>query len=491
MTIPASQIVSVVPNVLSSGGSALDLQGLCVTNSTRAPIGSIVSMPSQAAVAAYFGASSAEAALASNYFLGYDNSSVKPGGLLFWQYPTAPVGAYLRGGNVGAVLTLVQLQALSGTVIATIDGTLKTSTTINMSGVASFSAAAALIATALTATVTYDSVAGAFVVASGTTGVTSTMTYATGTISAALLLTQASGAVVSQGAIAGVPGTSMAAAVLQSTNWASFFTTFEPISSDKVLFAAWTNGTGNRYAYIMWDTASAGTVSGDTSSSAYLIKQATYSGTVPLYAPFANYAAALSGYIGALNFGQRNGRATMAFRTQSGLGATVTDAGTAANLLANGYNYVGLYATANQTFTFMYNGSITGPFAWIDSFVDQIWLNNQLQLALVTLLTGAGSVPYNADGYALIAAACNDPITAAVRFGAIRTGVTLSALQTAQVNSAAGVAIDAVLFQRGWYLQVLDPGAQVRGVRGTPNCTLWYMDGGSVQRINLTSVEVM
>ena len=129
-------------------------------------------------------------------------------------------------------------------------------------------------------------------------------------------------------------------------------------------------------------------------------------------------------------------------------------------------------------------------FAWLDSYINQIYLNSQLQLALMTLLTSVNSVPYNARGYGLIHAACQDPIDQAVNFGSIQSGVTLSALQAAEVNNAAGVTIDTILSQRGWYLQVKDPGTQVRGQRGTPQCTFWYVDGGSVNSITLASIVI-
>jgi hypothetical protein len=47
-----------------------------------------------------------------------------------------------------------------------------------------------------------------------------------------------------------------------------------------------------------------------------------------------------------------------------------------------------------------------------------------------------------------------------------------------------------VLAQRGWYLQVLTPSATVRQARGTPVCNFWYMDGESVQKISLSSVNL-
>ena len=45
----------------------------------------------------------------------------------------------------------------------------------------------------------------------------------------------------------------------------------------------------------------------------------------------------------------------------------VTNALVAANLQGNDYNYYGTYATRSQEFNFLYPGTVSGPFAWIDS----------------------------------------------------------------------------------------------------------------------------
>jgi hypothetical protein len=113
-----------------------------------------------------------------------------------------------------------------------------------------------------------------------------------------------------------------------------------------------------------------------------------------------------------------------------------------------------------------------------------------LQLDMVVLLTQVKSIPYNAAGRALIEASVTDTINAGLNFGAIRSGVTLSALQASEVNSDAGLKIDGVLSTRGWYFQVLDASPTVRQARGSPPCTLWYMDGQSVQAISLASIEL-
>lgn len=649
-TIPASQLVNVIPNVLNAGGNALVMNGLVLCHNTRVPIGQVLSFPNDGvSVANFFGASSVEAEIATVYFNGFNNSTQKPATILFTQYPSASVAAYLRGGRA-AQLSLAQLQALSGTLIVDVDGYVRTAGALDLSGATSFSSAAALIQTGLNASppaaasvtgaiaaatasvtasiagnvmyvtnvasgtlvagallsgtgvsagtqitdqlsgtpggigeyavsiaqvaasetvtatygtftvsavasgtlsvgqtlsgsgvtagtritqlgtgtglsgtyfvdktqtvasesisaaatplaVSYDSVSGGFVVTSGVVGQASTIAFATGTVSDALFLTAATGATLSQGADGITPATFMTSITQITQNWAPFITLFDPDggsgSAQKQAFAEWVNGTNKRYAYIAWDTDITPTESDNAQSSfGAIIKQGNLDGTCAIYQPPggmttpAQVAAFICGAAASIDFQQTNGRITFAFRGQDGLFAGVTSATVAANLIANGYNFYGAYATAAQQFLEFQNGTVSGEFEWLDSYINQIWLNNQLQLALMELLQNVNSVPYNAAGYELIKAACLDPINQALNFGAIRAGVTLSALQIAQINSAAGVKASDTLQLQGWYLQVKDATPQVRQARQSPPINFWYMDGESVQRIELTSTLV-
>lgn len=491
MTIPASQIVQVNPGVITGGGNALALNGVMLTNDASIPIGTVQPFPTAASVAAWFGAQSNEAAYAEAYFSGRNNATVLPGNLFFYQYPANAVAAYLRSASLSA-LTLTQLKALTGVLTLTVNGTPITSSTINLSAATSFSSAATIIQAGFTTppfTVSFDAQRYAFVFTTTLTGASATIGFCSGTLSAGLLLTQATGAVTSQGAIAGVPATAMAQIASLTLNWAAFMTVFEPITADKVAFAAWTNSQNNRFAYVAWSTNVAAATYPDTTTFMATVIANGYSGTIAVYLD-PNHAAFVLGVTASLDFNRTNGRITYAFKYLSGLTPSVTDATTASNLQLNGYNFIGQYATVNQGFTFFYPGSISGPYAFIDEYVDQIYLNSQLQLALMSLLTSVNSIPYNAQGNALIHAACMDPINQALNFGSIVPGVTLSALQAAEVNNAAGVQIDGALSTRGWYLQIGTATAQVRASRGSPPMTLWYMDGGSVQKITLASILV-
>lgn len=494
MTIPASNIANVLPNVLAAGGSSLALNGVMMSKNTYLPSSSAPSFGSAAAVSAYFGPASTEYALAQTYFQGYDGSTIKPGALIFAPYIDTNRGAWVRSGSL-AGMTLTQLQALgSGTLIVTVDGTLFTSGTIALGSATSFSNAASLITAAFTGTghptCSWDAVNSTFSILSPTTGASSTMTYATGTLAAGLLLTQGTGATLSQGAVADTPGSAMDRLKGLTQNWVDFMTIWEPALTDKEAFGTWTSQQNQRYAYVAWDTDAQAIVNGSTTCFGAVAKAQAYDGVVPVYNT-AQLAAMMLGTVASIDFSRENGRITAAFKSQAGFTATVTDDQTSQNLLNNGYSFYGSYGTANQNFQFIYNGQMSGRWLWLDTFVNQVWLNSQFQLALMTLLTNVTSIPYNEDGYGLIRSALLDPINAAVAFGAIRTGVTLTAQQIAEANLAAGADIGNVLQTRGWYVQVLDPSAQVRAARGTPVINFWYTDGGAVQKIVMASIDII
>lgn len=345
--------------------------------------------------------------------------------------------------------------------------------------------------------VTYDSVTGGFQIWSGTKGAASTISYGSGAFATSILLTQELGGVISQGADAQTsPSAFMTAIPGVTQNWATFMTLFDPDSGsghvNKLKFALWTTQQNDRYAYIAWDTDVTPTETVPaTSSFGYALQQGDYSGTCVIFSPTYDKAAFICGSVASIDFTETNGRTTLAFRHQGGLVADVTTQTAADNLLANGYNFYGAYATANDEFIWFYNGSISGPFLWLDSFANQIWLNNEFQLAFMVLLDNVKSIPYNAAGYELIQAAALDPINAGLNFGAFRPGVTLSEAQRAEVNTIAGATIDTTLQQVGYYFLVKDASPEVRQNRGSPPAIFLYMDGQSVQRLNLSSIDVL
>lgn len=488
-SIPASELVSVTPNVIGTGGSPLSINSVFLTQNNTVPLGSVLSFSDQLSVARFFGDDAEEAALASVYFLGFDGSSIKPGTLYFAQFNTEAVAAWLRSASLSA-LTLEELKAIpAGTMTITVDGSGETSQSINLSTATSFSNAAEIIQAAFTnLTVTYNSLLSAFVLTSKTTGASSSITYATGDIADALYLTQSTGATISQGAAPASINAFMNALLSQTQNWATFMTLWEPELDDKMAFATWTNAQNNRYTYIGWDSDVQATQANNTECFGYQIINGNYNGTSPVW-PSAEKAAFVCGTGASINFQEVNGRITFAYKGQSGLEADVTDPTIANNLAANGYNFYAAYATANDRFVMLQPGQMPGNWKWIDTYINQIYLNSQFQLALMTLLTSRKSLPFNDVGDAAILAAMQDPIDEFVNFGGIQTGVDLSEQQKSQINSEAGTDISSTLYNQGYYVQVVTATAQQRGLRNK-QVRFWFTDGGSVHKIALTSTDI-
>lgn len=493
-SIPASAIVSATGSVISAGGTGIDLVGLILTANPQIPVGDPLAFSSATAVGSYFGLSSAEYSVAQVYFAGFINKTQTPGILRFARYATADAAGYLRGASV-ASLTLAQLQALSGTLSITVGGVVKTSSAINLSAATSFSSAATIIQAAFTSpgfTVSYDAISGGFLFTTTATGASATMTYATGTLADGLNLTQTDGAVLSQGVAAYVPATAMANIIASQTDWVLFTTMWAATTADQTAFAAWSSSTGNRFGFLPWTSATAATLNGDATTIGPIVKANAYEGTAPIFDPNNPLllAAFVMGWAASLNTSATNGRYNAAFRRSSTLSAGVTNQTISENLIANGYNFLGSYATASQDFVFFYPGQMSGSFSWIDSWICQVWLNNQSQLALLNMLLAIGQVPYNPDGYGFIKSTLQSVAEMGLNFGAIRNQVTLSEAQIAEVTNLVGQDISDTLYQRGWYIYVADPGAAVRAARGSPIVYFIYTDGGSVQKINLSSVMV-
>jgi hypothetical protein len=176
----------------------------------------------------------------------------------------------------------------------------------------------------------------------------------------------------------------------------------------------------------------------------------------------------------------------------------VTDPTTAYNLagnpqqpgsFGNGYNFYGAYATAGQSNIWFQRGFITGQFQWVDSYANQIWLLNQMQIALLTAFGNLLSLPFNAAGQSILQQVLKPAILAGLSFGAFGPG-TLTAAQIAEVNQQAGANIANAISTQGWYLQFIAASPAVKTSRGPQQIIFYYLDNEVVQSVSLTSVAI-
>lgn len=491
MAIPITKDVKINPGVLAAGGTALDLNGLILTDSAYAPVGSVLSFSSDEDVAKYFGSASQEAAMATIYFAGYKGSTKQPGNLLYSQFNTEDISAFLRSASMADV-TLAQLKLLTGTIILTVDGTPVTSTSISLSAATSFDNAATLIKTGIgsSVNVVWDTNTKAFIISSATDGDSSTITYATGTLSAGLRLTSASGAVLSQGADTAVVTDVMQDILAENQGFALFTTAFTCDQTQHLAFAAWASAQNYRFGYVAHDISANAIVQDSTDNLTYaLINTYSYGQTVPVYGQQVHAASAL-GYAASLDFDRAEGRVPFKFRSLDGLLAQVSDSSTYDVLIANGYNFYGAYSANNYSTKYWADGTITGDFKWLDSFCFQIWLNANLMQDAIEMFQANRSYPYNNAMKAAVEASFADTIAQGVAFGGIRTGITLSGSQKSQIQNAVGVDISSTLQAKGWYLFIADATPEQRAARTSPSMTFYYCDGGSLQKLTLASIEV-
>lgn len=495
-SIPISQVVSILPGVIAGGGAASKLSGLVETQDASIAPGQIKSFFTSLDVSNWFGPASPEAAMAAQYFPGIVNGGQLPFEYKFARYVLADAPAGVYGAQLGS-LTLAQLNTFSGTLIVTTD-TLRTSATINLATATSFANAAALMTAGFTTpnfAITYDATRGRFVLQTTATGPTAVCSAITGTLANSVLLSAASGAFnQAVGVAADTPTTAMNRVLPLDANWGTFTTSYAATISDRLAYAAWNSGQNYQFLYIGWDTEAASIVPNNNASFGAQIDAAPYQGTMATYGTHVT-AAAFQGYAASINFNVPNGRTNLAFRQFNGAPpATATDLATANALLSNHYTYIGAYANAANNYTIAYNGDISGAFLWVDTYLDQIYLNRELQRSFFEAMLAYNSLPYNQDGYTGLYRAGVDVIDAAVTSGIIRAGVTLSQSQKQQINTqAGGRQIADVVSTRGWYLLIGDPAnvAQARQNRTSPTAYLFYSDGGSIQKLTVNSVAVI
>lgn len=515
MSIPASQIVTVNPRLLSPGGNDLEFNGLLLSPSEVIPSTQLVlPFPDADSVGEYFGLESPEYQAATIYFQGYNNSFKKPRAFYVGRRVAEAAAPFLRGGAFGTLpsATLAALKEVTnggmtltlGSHTAAIDG-------LSFAADSSLSEVAETLQSSIqavteggeawtAATVAYSSLFDAFTITGGETGKAQGVDYAvapeSGTDLATLLrLTRETAAVLSPGMAAMTPTENMEAILDLTENFVCFTTVEKPTQAEALEYAQWATGKGVNYLYIYWDDDPALLQAGSESTIAAALKQANVSATCGVWDSL-DYAALIMGTAASIDWNRRNGTITFAFKAQDGVPANVTKGADALNLEAQGMNFMGDYATRNDQFIFLYPGQMFGSWQWIDTYLNAVWLNNALQAACMNGFQQTPRVPYNQEGYTLLKSWCLDPIKRALYSGVIDTGVALSESQKAQLVREAGRDIADELRNDGYVLQIGgapddtsdDSGeAAARQGRESPEASLWYTYGGSVHKLDLAS----
>ncbi len=505
MPISASQVVEVSPRLLKSASNSLEFNGLLLSKSDKIPFKQVLAFVDPLDVALYFGELSVEASLAEKYFLGYKNSYKKPRLMYIARYIDEEVSAWLRGGEI--LLSIDDLKNLTDMQFEiTINNNQISLSSLDFTSISSYSDLARILENAMKDAMPedssnllsveysalYKSIRINCFQDSATSENHSNISYATNTLAEVLCLTKEKNAVLSESSPALTASENMELILEQTQNFVNFTTSWLPSKEEVLDLARFTTSKNTAYLFLYSDTDNSLLLNSinNTNTIAYAIKENNLSAVAGQYTG-QEYSVFLMGLAASIDWDNIDSTVNTAFKSQDGLMAVVENSSHANNLIANGMNFVGDYATRNDNFIFHYPGQMFGDYKWIDSYWNAIWLNNALEVALLDGLSSSPRTPYTEKGYALIRAWMNDPIKKALKNNVIESNVSLSETQKAMLNREAGKNIDHEISTSGYYIQIEDPGAEARAQRQSPLIKLWYTYGGSVNKLSVSSSSIL
>lgn len=493
-TIPLSVDFRVTPNVVTPAGTALDANGLVLTDNELIPVGQVAEFTNSASIAELLGTDAPEYKAAQLYFSGYSNSSVTPGKLMMSRVITAAVAGWLLSGSLKGV-PIATLKAIpAGTITLDVDGAPVTSASIDLSTATSYSDIATKVQTGIGpgVTVTWNSIAQRFLIKSATTGATSSVSAATaGALATGLKLTTATAATTSPGSAPVAMTAMMNSIVDQNQGWVLFSSLTELSDANKTELCAWASASNNRYGYVVHDPSATALVPNNAACFNQAVVVANgYENVFPVYGTYL-YAIPALAYAASLDFARTGGRVTYKFRDFPGLAPNVSDRTSYDALVSNGYNFYGSYSLNQTMARYTSDGAISGKFPWLDSWVSQVWMNANLVGAFVNLFQNNASYSFNQKGYSAVSAAVIDVANQGKNFGAIQTGVTLDAAQIAIINGTVGKNIANTLYSEGWYLFIPTQTGAARLERDLKGVIFYYVDGGMIQSIDMSSTAIL
>lgn len=426
MTTPVSKIVNV--SILSSptfparaGFGTLNIMGVA----SRLPSGDRIRFYSDlAGVAVDFQTTDEEYLAAQKYF----GQSPRPNQLAISRRFNTATPAELLGG-LAPEKSLTAWNAISnGGFDITIDGVLKQVTAINVSASATLTAVAAAIQTRLqvvaaSATVVYDGTR--FIIRSGTTGASSTITYAvapTGAgspvdISLMLAARSTQFGIVTPGSAVETVSQSVANIYNINQSWYGLMMTTEATEAELKLAAAWTEANGKIFGYTT--SASNCLATGDTTNIGYFFKNLLYARTFGVWDNDDKYlAASVFGRAFTVNFNQQNSTITLKFKTMPGNTTSVITESQRLALVANNLNYYTQFGESA-----MLAEGIMASGIFIDERHGLDWLQNAIETNVFGYLyTRTTKIPQTDAGVATLVQQVEKALAEAVNNGLLAPG---------------------------------------------------------------------
>jgi hypothetical protein len=373
-----------------------------------------------------FGSTTPEYLAAQEFF----SQSPQPTQVYIGAWAQTATPGLLHGGPLTAAQQLPSAWTgiTSGGVDIVIDGTARNLETLNFSAVGNMPAVAAVVNTALGihGTCTWNATYNRFEIVSATTGIASSVAYATagaGTdISAQLALTAATGAIAP---VAGLAAETCLAAVNAlasvSQQWYGLYVaSTATVTADYLAVAGFIEAANPSHVFGITTQDPNSTVSTSTTDLAAELAALGYNRTFTQYSSTNPYAAtsALARAF-TVDFTGSNTTITLKFKTEPGVVPEALTESQAATLNTKNCN---VYASYQNGVAILQQGVMASG-VFFDEIQNVDWFQGSIQTNVFNFLYGAGKVPQTDGGQDQIANNITQSCEAAVKNGFLAPGV--------------------------------------------------------------------
>jgi hypothetical protein len=404
--LPVSGLVNVSINLASAPAQAQSLSNMMIVGSTDIidTYQRYRQYATLASVATDFGTTAPEYNAAVEWF----GQSPQPGVLYIARWAQTATRARLQGGVVSPTNQLLATwnAITAGALQVTVNGTVINTAAINFSTATTLNGVAAMIQTAIGATVsvTWNSSYQQFMIATVSTGATATISFAQA--STAPSTTDISGMLVMQATSSGdyvVNGiaaeSALSAVTLLDTmlgqKWYGVFVC-GAVDADHLAIAAYIEGASTKHAYGVNTQEGGVLVATDTTNIAYQLKQLAYRKTWTQYSSGSLYSivSAMARLL-TTNFNGSNTTITLMYKTEPGVVPETINANQLAALVGNNCNVFVTYDNA----TSIIQPGVAASGDYIDTIFGADWLAVTIQNTLYNLLYSSSTkIPQTDSG---------------------------------------------------------------------------------------------
>ena len=479
--LSTSRLINVTVNLAPTGAQFANVDSLLVMGSSNVidVVQRIRSYSGIVSVAADFGTTAPEYLAAQDFF----NQSPTPTQLYIGRWAQAATAGLLVGGAVTPANQLIAAwtSITNGGVNFTINGTARNLTALDFHLQTNLNGVASVITTALSTNGTCTWNGTNFVIASSTTGTSSTVAFAAagaGTdISAMIAGTAATGAYVANGIVA---ETAVAACTYLDTlpyQWYGFMVaSTSKVQADDLAIAAYLEGTFHIHGVSTTDANALSSVS--TSDIGYQLKQLGYKRTLTQYSSSDPYAvASLFGREFTVNYQGNTTVINLMYKTEPGITAENLTDTQADTLIAKRYNF---YVNYNNGTAILQNGVMVGPY-YIDEVHGTDALSNEIQVNVFNLLyTNPTKIPQTDEGVHQLVNVVEATCAAFVANGLLAPGTW--------TTSGFGTLNQGDFMPKGYYVYASPVALQAqadRAARKSPPIQVAAKFAGAVDSVNV------